>query len=66
MVRVKYSLLVKLFAIGFFALYVVPSLLKLFNSSPSQLDESSYKELGVVDYHQEQPNKKNRIAVREF
>jgi len=67
MVRVKYSLLAKLFAIGFFALYVVPSLLKLFNSSPSQLDESGYKELGIPrDPQQNAANKGNRIVVWKF
>jgi hypothetical protein len=35
MVRIKYSLLAKLFALVFFVLFILPSLLNLFNSSSS-------------------------------
>ncbi len=35
MVRIKYSLLAKIFALVFFILFILPSLLNLFSSSPS-------------------------------
>lgn len=45
MVRIKYTALVKLFAIFFFALFIIPSLLKLLNGP----DEGGTRELGNGD-----------------
>jgi hypothetical protein len=49
MVRLRYSSVVKLGALFFFALFIVPSLLKLFNGSSAPLDEGSDRMLGVSD-----------------
>ncbi len=47
MVRLKYSAIVKLVALFFFGLFIVPSLLKLFNGPSAPLDESGERLLGV-------------------
>jgi hypothetical protein len=50
MVRLKYSAIVKLVALFFFALFIVPSLLKIFNGSSGPLDENGdAKMLGISD-----------------
>ena len=50
MVRIRYSFLVKIAALFFFALFIIPSLLKLFNGSssqPSSFDENGDSEMGM-------------------
>ena len=47
MVRLRYSAVVKLVALFFFALFIVPSLLKLFNAPSLPLDEDGDRLPGV-------------------
>ena len=53
MVRVKYSLLVKLAAFVVFAYFVIPSLFKISNQPSGPLDDSSNKEFGFAKNNHE-------------
>lgn len=60
MVRLKYSVIAKLFALFFFALFIIPSLLKLFSGSSSgPLDEGGEKEFGFENLRVNNEHKRN-------